>query len=130
MARIADNRQPGVGDGPVEQRVEVIGEGCATLRSGTIVVPTDRNQRREHPDVGVAVVQLAGDVAAAELLRRHTQSLAGLLVEEAAVFIGAHLRIMTAPSNGDERSGSARELVVVHVTDTINPTLAGAEPHP
>jgi hypothetical protein len=32
---------------------------------------------------------------------------------------------MTVPANGDERSGSPRELVVVHVTDTINPTLAG-----
>jgi hypothetical protein len=32
---------------------------------------------------------------------------------------------MTAPANRDERNGSARELVVVHVTDTINPTLAG-----
>ena len=32
---------------------------------------------------------------------------------------------MTSPANGDERNGSARELFVVHVTDTINPTLAG-----
>ena len=26
---------------------------------------------------------------------------------------------MTGPASGDERNGSARELVVVHVTDTI-----------
>jgi hypothetical protein len=32
---------------------------------------------------------------------------------------------MTGPASGDEANGSARELVVVHVTDTINPTLAG-----
>jgi hypothetical protein len=32
---------------------------------------------------------------------------------------------MTGPATGDERNGSARELVVVCVTDTINPTLAG-----